>query len=62
MTKKVLKRDNFDFEIGYITHSPCLTCEEKNGIPDCFDKCRLLDKMRGVLAGGISTQASTFRR
>ena len=58
--KDSIKRDLFDFEIGYLTKSPCTECEYQNKTPDCRENCRLLDEIRALLARGISTQASTF--
>ncbi|MCF8045554.1 MAG: hypothetical protein K9J83_06815 [Desulfarculaceae bacterium] len=55
-----IKRDRFDFEIGYLTKSPCTECEHRNKIPECRENCRVLDEIRTLLAKGISTQASTF--
>ncbi|MCP3901841.1 MAG: hypothetical protein GY707_19205 [Desulfobacteraceae bacterium] len=61
--KKSIKRDLFDFEVGYLTESPCLRCENKKNIPKCFKACGFLDNIRGVLARGISTtQASSYIR
>jgi hypothetical protein len=61
--KNSIKRDLFDFEVGYLTESPCLRCENKKNIPKCFKNCIFLDNIRGVLARGISTtQASSFIR
>ncbi len=58
-----IKRDLFDFEVGYLTESPCLRCKDKKNIPKCFKGCTFLDNIRGLLARGISTaQASSFIR
>ena len=56
----VLKRDLFDFEIGYLTKSPCLTCENKQELPKCHDGCPILDKIQTTLARGISSQSSKY--
>jgi hypothetical protein len=56
-----IKRDLFDFEIGYLTKSPCLTCEDKKNLPKCHDQCVILDKIQTTLARGISSQASSYR-
>jgi hypothetical protein len=58
---KSIKRDLFDFEIGYLTKSPCLTCEDKKDLPKCHSNCVVLDKIQTRLARGISSQASTYR-
>ncbi|MCD4742187.1 MAG: hypothetical protein K8R67_06895 [Desulfobacteraceae bacterium] len=61
--KSSIKRDLFDFEVGYLTESPCLRCENRKNIPKCFKTCTFLDRIRGFLARGISTtQASSFIR
>ncbi len=52
-----IRRDRFDFELGYLTQSPCLTCKNKDQIPHCQETCSRLDKIRTLLARGISTQA-----
>lgn len=56
-----IKRDLFDFEIGYLTKSPCLNCEDKNKLPKCHAQCVTLDKIQTTLARGISSQASSYR-
>jgi hypothetical protein len=58
---KSIKRDLFDFEIGYLTKSPCLNCEDKKDLPKCHSNCVVLDKIQTRLARGISSQASTYR-
>ncbi|MCP4113916.1 MAG: hypothetical protein GY737_00660 [Desulfobacteraceae bacterium] len=61
MIENPKKRDVFDFELGYLKRSPCLTCEERKSIPECYDRCKRLDEVRTVLARGISSQKSSFR-
>ena len=56
----IVNRDLFDFEIGYITKSPCLVCENKSRLPGCHTECLILDKIQTMLARGISSQASSF--
>ncbi len=47
-------RDKFDFEVGYITKSPCAKCLKKEEIfPLCINECSLLDKIQTILAAGI---------
>ena len=60
MMQNFIKRDRFDFEIGYLTKSPCLECENKSGLPRCHRDCVLLDKIQTTLAKGISTQSASF--
>ncbi|MBU0971390.1 MAG: hypothetical protein KKC20_12125 [Proteobacteria bacterium] len=55
-----IKRDLFDFEIGYLTKSPCLNCENKKALPKCHAQCLVLDKIQTTLARGISSQASAY--
>ena len=52
-----IPRDRFDFELGYLIQSPCLTCRHQNKRPQCHDDCRRLEQIRTHLARGISTQA-----
>ncbi|MFU8769171.1 MAG: hypothetical protein ACNA7H_05490 [Desulfotignum sp.] len=56
----MIKRDLFDFEIGYLTRSPCVTCENRNALPRCHDACTLLDIIQTTLARGISSQSSRY--
>ena len=55
-----INRDRFDFEIGYLTKSPCLTCKNRAELPECHSECILLDKIQTLLARGISSQASSY--
>ncbi|MBT3487509.1 MAG: hypothetical protein HN978_19805 [Desulfobacula sp.] len=54
----IINRDMFDFEIGYLTKSPCMTCENKPLLPRCHKDCLILDKIQTMLARGISSQSS----
>jgi len=56
-----IKRDQFDFEIGYLTKSPCLKCEAKKDLPNCHAQCVVLDKIQTRLARAISSQSSSYR-
>jgi len=58
MEYRITNRDLFDFEIGYLTKSPCLICENRSQLPKCHDNCNVLDKIQTLLARGISSQAS----
>lgn len=58
MEYRITNRDRFDFEIGYLTKSPCITCENRSELPKCHNSCIILDKIQTTLARGISTQAS----
>jgi len=55
-----IKRDKFDFEIGYLPESPCRECIYRKNLPRCSDKCRLIDKIRILLAKGISCTGPYF--
>jgi len=57
---KPIKRDVFDFELGYLTQSPCLDCEFKKELPKCHGDCQILDKIQTRLAKGISSQSSRY--
>ncbi|RJP86105.1 MAG: hypothetical protein C4518_14780 [Desulfobacteraceae bacterium] len=50
----IIKRDKFDFEIGYLVKSPCRECPNLNNLPKCSDACVILDDIRVILAKGIS--------
>nr|NJM01088.1 hypothetical protein [Desulfobacula sp.] len=56
----VINRDKFDFEIGYLTKSPCLACKNRAQLPLCHSECMVLDKIQTLLARGISSQASSY--
>ncbi|SDU59197.1 MULTISPECIES: hypothetical protein [Desulfobacula] len=58
--ENIIKRDKFDFEIGYLTKSPCLTCDKKSSLPKCHDGCLILDEIQTKLARGISSQRSSY--
>ncbi|MGB9498242.1 MAG: hypothetical protein ACKVE4_00510 [Dissulfuribacterales bacterium] len=49
-----VRRDKFDFEIGYLMKSPCKECLYRNNLPQCSDQCNILDKIRIILSKGIS--------
>ncbi|MCW7755317.1 hypothetical protein OOT00_15140 [Desulfobotulus sp. H1] len=51
--KPFIKRDRFDFEVGYLTQSPCLTCIYRETFPSCFHGCLVLDAVQTRLAEGI---------
>ena len=55
-----IKRDLFDFEIGYLTKSPCRKCKERSQSPQCHDQCLVLDKIQTFLARGISSQSRSY--
>ncbi len=55
-----IKRDVFDFEIGYLTQSPCVACEDREHQPHCHSECPVLDKLQTILARGISSQSSSY--
>jgi len=62
MTKiqNFIKRDLFDFEIGYLTKSPCIECKNRSCMPKCHRNCMIIDKVQTTLAKGISTQAPAY--
>jgi len=55
-----IKRDKFDFEIGHLAESPCRHCIYRKQLPDCADKCRLIDKIKIILAKGISCSGTYY--
>lgn len=44
----------FDFEIGYLTNSPCKRCCHQADLPTCADDCRILDGIHTVLSTSVS--------
>ena len=58
--KTPIKRDRFDFEVGYLTQSPCTHCEDRKELPKCHAHCPVLDKIQRRLARGISSQSSKY--
>ena len=50
----IIKRDKFDFEVGYLVKSPCKKCPNQNELPKCSDTCVVLDHIRVILSRGIS--------
>ncbi|WDP92800.1 MAG: hypothetical protein HUN04_24995 [Desulfobacter sp.] len=55
-----IKRDLFDFEIGYLTKSPCQNCEFRKELPKCHAECTILDQIQTRLARGVSSQSSRY--
>ncbi|MCK5837366.1 MAG: hypothetical protein KAH09_08880 [Desulfobacula sp.] len=53
-----VNRDRFDFEIGYLTKSPCITCKNNSALPKCHSNCPILEEIQTLLARGISSQSS----
>jgi hypothetical protein len=49
-----VKRDRFDFEIGYLVKSPCKECLYRDSLPKCSDECSLLDRIQVFLSRGVS--------
>jgi len=49
-----VKRDKFDFEIGYLVKSPCKECPYRESLPKCSSECTLLDRIQMILSRGIS--------
>lgn len=49
-----VKRDRFDFEIGYLVKSPCKECLYRDNLPKCSSDCSLLDRIQVMLSRGVS--------
>ena len=60
MNNQTIKRDLFDFEVGYLTQSPCVNCEFREQLPKCHADCIILDQIQTRLARGISSQSSRY--
>ena len=58
--KMAIVRNKFDFDVGHLVKSPCINCKEREKFPKCADKCSLLEKLRTVLAAGISSTYSSY--
>ncbi|MBU1342986.1 MAG: hypothetical protein KKE44_25060 [Proteobacteria bacterium] len=58
--ENIVNRDKFDFEIGYLTKSPCLNCKNRADLPKCHAGCLILDEIQTLLARGISSQAASY--
>jgi len=58
--ENTINRDRFDFEIGYLTKSPCVNCKNKSRLPKCHKECPILDRVQTKLARGISSQSSAY--
>lgn len=48
-------KKRFDFELGYLVKSPCKACVYRPSIPDCIDRCQIMDRVQTTLAQGIVT-------
>ena len=48
-------RHCFDFDVGYLVRSPCRDCEARSQFPRCHEDCEVLDRIREVLCGVVSS-------
>jgi hypothetical protein len=48
-----VKRDKFDFEIGYFIKSPCRECDIRESFPECLSECGMLDRLQTIIACGV---------
>lgn len=53
-------RNKFDFDVGHLVKSPCINCKERDDFPKCAKRCHLLEKLRTILAAGISSTYSSY--
>lgn len=44
----------FDFEIGYLSKSPCKECALRRDFPGCENDCQTLDKIHTILSEVVS--------
>jgi len=58
MANKTVYIYKFDFEVGYLTKSPCKECNERKNFPKCIDDCRALDKIQTILSEARSCTKS----
>jgi len=52
--KKSGYRHRFDFEVGYLTKSPCRDCSLQGRLPDCSENCRLIHQIQVALSETVS--------
>lgn len=52
--ERYIKRDKFDFEVGYLVKSPCIDCPEKDSLPKCHKGCQELIRVQEQIACGVS--------
>ena len=38
-----------DFDIGYLTQSPCRECDSKDNLPNCSENCQTLNRLQNIL-------------
>jgi hypothetical protein len=48
-------KKRFDFELGYLIKSPCKSCVYRPSIPDCIDRCQIMDRVQTTLAQSVVT-------
>jgi len=60
MDNQTVKRDLFDFEVGYLTQSPCVNCEFREHLPQCHKDCIILDQIQTRLVRVVSSQSSRY--
>jgi hypothetical protein len=44
----------YDFDIGYLSKSPCQGCGMRPLFPRCINRCRALDQIHATLTGTVS--------
>ena len=54
MMKKAANHNQFDFDIGHITKSPCRDCELRSHLPGCAENCRKLKRLQSLFVGSVS--------
>lgn len=47
-------RRRFDFEVGYLSQSPCRKCSRRGKLPACSEKCKVLNMLQDLLASSLS--------
>ena len=46
---------SFDFTIGNLMESPCRKCKSSDMLPDCSEKCDIINDLQTALAGKVSS-------
>ena len=49
-----IRENKLDFDIGYLTKSPCRECDIKASLPRCSSRCPVLSRLQGLLVNLIS--------
>ena len=54
MAEKIIRKNQFEHDSGYLAKSPCRECPQKRTLPKCSKNCRTLIQLQKLLVGVIS--------